>query len=249
MNSIRTACDIRSLPRSRRSPPRCALAACAKPRRHRQRRPRPRRPRPRRRAAKAADAEHAEAGIAWRQAANDAEVDAAFATRAAENKPVFVVLGREVVPAVQPGEGDALQPPGLHRALARLRAGLRRRRQPRRAEARRALQGQRLSDDGAVHAAGRGADAAARRGRAGPLHRGAHARHERGAAGQARCSPTRSPAGDAAAPTTGACSPSIRGTPTSSSWSPSDRRAGDAAGTLADACPAGRARRPRRGCG
>ena len=44
--------------------------------------------------------------------------------------------------------------------------------------------GQRLSDDGAVHAAGPGGDAPARRSRAGPLHRGAHPRNERGAAGQ-----------------------------------------------------------------
>jgi len=40
--------------------------------------------------AKAAAPEQAEAGIAWRQAANDAEVDAAFASARSENKPVFV---------------------------------------------------------------------------------------------------------------------------------------------------------------
>ena len=47
---------------------------------------------------------------------------------------------------------------------------------------------------------GTGGDAAARRGRPGPLHRGADARHERGAAGQARCSPTRSPGRRRSAP-------------------------------------------------
>src|SRR3982751_1550263 len=40
--------------------------------------------------AKASTVEHAEPGIAWRQAANDGEVDAAFAAARSENKPVFV---------------------------------------------------------------------------------------------------------------------------------------------------------------
>jgi len=48
-------------------------------------------------AAKAAP-EHAEAGIAWRQAANDAEVDAAFASARSENKPVFVYWGAKWCP-------------------------------------------------------------------------------------------------------------------------------------------------------
>ena len=48
-------------------------------------------------AAKAA-AEHADAGIAWRQAANDAEVDAAFASARSENKPVFVYWGAKWCP-------------------------------------------------------------------------------------------------------------------------------------------------------
>src|SRR6185295_10524289 len=48
-------------------------------------------------AAKAAP-EHAEAGIAWRQAANDAEVDAAFASARSANKPVFVYWGAKWCP-------------------------------------------------------------------------------------------------------------------------------------------------------
>ena len=94
------------------------------------------------------------------------------------------LLGREVVPAVQPGPGDALQPSGLHRALARLRAGVRRRRQPRRAKARHALSRQRLSDHADAQAERRGSDPPARRGRPGPLHRAAQPRHERRPAGQ-----------------------------------------------------------------
>ena len=162
-------------------------------------------------------AEHADAGIAWRKAASDAEVDAAFATARSREQAGVRLLGREVVPAVQPGQGDALQPPGLHRALARLRAGLRRRRQPGRAEDRRALQGAAAIRRWCCSTP-QGEEVTRLPGEvdAGPLHRGADARHERGAAGEARCSPTRSPAGDARRPTTGACSPSIRGTPTSS---------------------------------
>ena len=72
------------------------------------------------------------------------------------------LLGRRVVPAVQPGQGDHFQPAGVHRALARLRARLHRRRQPRRAEARHALPGQRLPDDGAVQPAGHRGDTLAR---------------------------------------------------------------------------------------
>ena len=48
--------------------------------------------------AKAGSPEHADAGIAWRQAANDAEVDAAFATARSENKPVFVYWGAKWCP-------------------------------------------------------------------------------------------------------------------------------------------------------
>jgi len=41
---------------------------------------------------------HAEAGIAWRQAAGDADVDAAFALARAERKPVFVYWGAKWCP-------------------------------------------------------------------------------------------------------------------------------------------------------
>jgi thiol-disulfide isomerase/thioredoxin len=41
---------------------------------------------------------HADAGIAWHEAANDAEVDAAFATARSENKPVFVYWGAKWCP-------------------------------------------------------------------------------------------------------------------------------------------------------
>jgi thioredoxin-like negative regulator of GroEL len=42
--------------------------------------------------------QHADAGIAWRQAANDAEIDAAFAAARSENKPVFVYWGAKWCP-------------------------------------------------------------------------------------------------------------------------------------------------------
>ena len=43
-------------------------------------------------------ADHAEAGIAWRQAASDADVNAAFALAKAESKPVFVYWGAKWCP-------------------------------------------------------------------------------------------------------------------------------------------------------
>ena len=89
------------------------------------------------------------------------------------------VLGCQVVPALQPAAGDAVQPPGLHRTLPRFSAGLRRWRQPGRAKARRAVPRARLPDHGAVQPARRGADAPARRGRHGPVHPGVDAGHER----------------------------------------------------------------------
>jgi len=49
-------------------------------------------------AAVVAAADHAEAGIAWKHASNDAEVDAAFALAMAETKPVFVYWGAKWCP-------------------------------------------------------------------------------------------------------------------------------------------------------
>ncbi len=43
-------------------------------------------------------ADHADTGIAWKQAASDADVDAAFATARAETKPVFVYWGAKWCP-------------------------------------------------------------------------------------------------------------------------------------------------------
>ena len=160
--------------------------------------------------------EHAEAGIAWRQAANDAEVDAAFASARSENKPVFVYWGakwcppcnqvkatlfnrqdfiersRAFVPVYVDGDS-----PGAQKIGARFKVSG-------------------YPTMVLFTPAGPGGDAPARRGRAGPLHRGAHPRHERGAAGQRGARRRARQAGDADAPTTGACSPSIRGTPTTS---------------------------------
>ncbi|MEQ1684548.1 MAG: thioredoxin fold domain-containing protein [Burkholderiaceae bacterium] len=48
--------------------------------------------------APAAITDHAEAGIAWKNASNDAEVDAAFAVAKADNKPVFVYWGAKWCP-------------------------------------------------------------------------------------------------------------------------------------------------------
>ena len=50
------------------------------------------------RAVAIAIADHAEAGIAWRQAATDADVNAAFARAKAESKPVFVYWGAKWCP-------------------------------------------------------------------------------------------------------------------------------------------------------
>ena len=49
-------------------------------------------------AGKAKTAAHDEAGIAWKNATNDAEVDAAFALAKAESKPVFVYWGAKWCP-------------------------------------------------------------------------------------------------------------------------------------------------------
>ena len=49
-------------------------------------------------AAKAAPAAPADAGIAWKHASNDADVDAAFALAKAETKPVFVYWGAKWCP-------------------------------------------------------------------------------------------------------------------------------------------------------
>ena len=168
---------------------RCCARRCSKaprqPRRPR-RRPRPRRPTaapptPPRRPAPT----HAEpASPGARQPATPRSTPRSRCARA-ETKPVFVYWGakwcppcnqvkatlfnrqdfiersRAFVPVYVDGDS-----PGAQKIGARFR-------------------GQRLSDDGAVQRrSGTGGDAPARRGRAGPLHRGAHARHERGAAGQ-----------------------------------------------------------------
>ena len=101
-------------------------------------------------APRAAAHEAAETGIAWKQAANDGEIDAAFAVAKSENKPVFVYWGakwcppcnqvkatlfnrqdfiersRAFVPVYVDGDS-----PGAQKIGAR-------------------FQGQRLSDDGAV---------------------------------------------------------------------------------------------------
>ena len=54
--------------------------------------------------------------VAWQPAAADADIDRAFAQARAEKQAGAAVLGRQLVPAVQPAEGDAVQPAGLHRA-------------------------------------------------------------------------------------------------------------------------------------
>ena len=48
--------------------------------------------------AASATAAHPEGGIAWRDAASDAEIDAAFAVARSENKPVFVYWGAKWCP-------------------------------------------------------------------------------------------------------------------------------------------------------
>src|SRR4051812_16569953 len=49
-------------------------------------------------APRAAAHDAAESGIAWKQAANDSEIDAAFAVARSENKPVFVYWGAKWCP-------------------------------------------------------------------------------------------------------------------------------------------------------
>ena len=51
--------------------------------------------------------------VAWLPAAADADIDRAFAQARGAEQAGAAVLGRHLVPAVQPAEGDAVQPPGL----------------------------------------------------------------------------------------------------------------------------------------
>ena len=134
-------------------------------------------------AAASPSAAHAESGIAWRAATNDADIDAAFAAARAADKPVFVYWGAKWCPPCNQVKATLFNRQDFHRAVARLCAGVYRRRQPGGAEARRALSCQRLPDDGAFQPAGQRADAPARRSRARALHPGADTRHERRATG------------------------------------------------------------------
>jgi thioredoxin-related protein len=71
------------------------LAACSKPQ---DAAPQPTPPPPAATKADAAPADHAVAGIAWKHAASDTDVDAAFALAKAESKPVFVYWGAKWCP-------------------------------------------------------------------------------------------------------------------------------------------------------
>ena len=130
--------------------------------------------------------------------------------------------------------------------VARLRRRARRRRPARRAEARRALQGARLPDDDPVHAR-RAAEITRLPGEvdAPQVLARAAARPGRRPPGQGRAG-RRAGRQAAAAPTSGACSPSIRGRPTRRNWCPrpSARRCWP---TLAAAARPATAER-RRGC-
>ena len=236
-----------------RSPPALALAAWRQCRRRPGSRPRPARRRGDRRHATRRPTSRSRARRARRaaspgaQAANDAEVDAAFAAARAENKPVFVYWGakwcppcnqvqatlfnrqdfiersRAFVPVYVDGDSPGAQKIGARFQVSGYPTMV------------------------LFSAAGPGADAAAGRGRAGPLHRGADARHERGAAGQggARRCPRRP------APLT-----RERLAPARLLFVGHRRAAGGRqgracrrpAGALADACPDERARRRRCGC-
>ena len=62
---------------------------------------------------------HADApGIAW----FDGDVDAAFASAQASNKPVLLYWGAQVVPALQAAQVRRVQPAGLHREVETVRA-------------------------------------------------------------------------------------------------------------------------------
>ena len=142
------------------------------------------------------------------------------------------LLGRGLVPAVQRSEGDDLHPPGFHRALAQFRPRLHGRRRAGRAKAGRALQRERLPDDGAVHAGRQRDHALARRSRARPVHAGARPRHERGAAGEgharlALAAGSRGARGGCGRKT-GECSRGTRGTPTKAQVLPARQPAGHA---------------------
>ncbi len=71
------------------------LAACSKPQ---DAAPQPAPPPPAATNAVAAPADHAVAGIAWKHASSDTDVDAAFALAKAESKPVFVYWGAKWCP-------------------------------------------------------------------------------------------------------------------------------------------------------
>eukprot|EP01136_Pigoraptor_vietnamica_P043620 Opistho-1_new@19258 len=96
------------------------------------------------------------------------------------------LLGRQVVPALQPAQGHAVQPSGLHRAVARLRGRAHRRRPARRPEAGQPLQGARLPDHDPVQPRGQRDHPPARRGRCAPGAEGAAARPGRRQARQDR---------------------------------------------------------------
>ena len=97
-------------------------------------------------------------------------------TRPLGTQAVVPVLGRVLVPAVQPGEGDAVQARRFHRALQAVRPGVRRWRPAQRAEAGRPLPGARLSDDDPVRVRRSRDHAAAGRNRSAAVFAGARAR-------------------------------------------------------------------------
>jgi hypothetical protein len=56
--------------------------------------------------------------VAWLPAAADADIERAFAQARSREEAGAAVLGRHLVPALQPAQGHALQPAGLCRAVA-----------------------------------------------------------------------------------------------------------------------------------
>ena len=90
-------------------------------------------------AAAASSAGHGASGIAWREAANDAEIDAAFAAARAEHKPVFVYWGAKWCPPCNQVKATLFNRQDFIERSRAFVAGLRRRRQPGCAEDRRAL--------------------------------------------------------------------------------------------------------------
>ena len=161
--------------------------------------------------------------VAWLTAAGDADIDARIQPGQGRGQAAVAVLGRDLVPAVQPVEGHAVQPPGLRHAEQGFRGGACRWRPAGGAEARCALQGRRLPDDDPVHPRRQRDHPPAWRSRCAAGDGPVAGRPGGWPPDRQPCWPTRVQA-RRSRPTNGACCPSIPGRSTRAAWSRSGQR-------------------------